>query len=175
MDEEIISLFETPDVAFGVSVPDEVHPSARAQKKGTTYRTIAFINEYGDDERGIPERPVFGPAMEKNLSEYMGEISSILRGATKGAGLEGPLQTLADKMADHVRDEIADYSHQTPLADSTVARKRQKGISPPDQPWVEEGDLRKALYGDVRIEAKGFDTKARRFRDALGRFKKLGL
>lgn len=168
-DQGLMEVLTLPEVHLGVALPDEQHPAGPQRGSEKTYLEVAMIVEHGDDASGegrIPPRPVFGPAAWKHEAEYADLVREALTLATHGKDWKGHLEALAERMVADVRHEIDTFTVPV-LADSTI---RKKGH---DQVWVETGHIYNDMEGEVAIGAKGYDSRANRFRDSRGRFRRV--
>jgi hypothetical protein len=161
-----------PDITLGVAVEDQPHATRSPGSSSISNLDIAFINEFGEPASNIPPRPIFGPAMDKNAGRYLAQVRGILKRALRAGGstanLKREFESLVDDMVADVHHEIANYGHQPELAESTQQRKGH------DQPWIETHELEQLIDGFVQVDAN-FSEGARRFRGALGRFKKVSV
>lgn len=118
-------------------------PQGKAEADGTPLAMIAAVHEFGDPERGIPERSSLRSSMQENAQKYVRlnklNLVSILRGGLTADEALGQLGEMA-KSDVQVKIRSGDF---VPLKPATVARK---GSS---KPLIDSGQLVQGVSYEV--------------------------
>lgn len=116
-------------VKDGVSYPD-----------GTSVEVVGFVNEYGSEARGIPERSFIRSTMIENTDKYQGILRKIANKVIEDPNYNpyvsmGQLGLIAES---DIKSKITDLK-DPPNAESTIKRKKS------DNPLLDTGLLRRSI------------------------------
>ena len=122
-----------------------VSDSADATEDMTPIWLYANYNEYGSSSRGIPARPFFRTALNKNKKYINEELKRLL-------GLVGTGQLTAEKALKRIGLEVQGIIQDSikngnwePNSAKTIRAKKGKG-----QPLIETGSMLRAVSFEIR-------------------------
>lgn len=167
-ERELVAFADLGLAQVGIGVPDVKHEGKGGQP---SLPDLVDMLEFGYTKYSVvyPPRPVFRPTMDANEAAYLDLVRDALKAFYKSGGsvatLKSELSELAQMMVDDVLDTIERQEFEG-LAEATIQKKGH------DMAWLETGQIMDSIQGVVKIEASV--DGARRLRDALGRFVKLG-
>lgn len=114
---------------------------------GELIAPYAAANEFGT--RNMPARPFFRNTIAKKDNEWGAKFEALAarNPLSKETVLEA-LNGLGGVMVADIQEEIETGTF-APLAPSTVARKKKKGIADPEKPLVETGAMQRAIDYEI--------------------------
>lgn len=114
---------------------------------GELIAPYAAANEFGT--RNTPARPFFRNTIAKKDDEWAGKFGALLSmQPVSPDSLRKALSGLGGVMVADIQEEIETGTF-APLAPSTVARKKKKGIADPEKPLVETGAMQRAIDYEI--------------------------
>lgn len=130
----------------------------RFRKKPVSVFRVAMWNEYGAP--GVPARPAVTTTVNAKADKYRRSIRARMgahmsKSRPNRAGFAKSMQRLGDMIVADIRAGILAYVSPPSggNAESTVKKKRSRGVSPPNNPLVETGRYANAFV------ARWYDSK----------------
>ena len=115
---------------IGIPGDGPARPPAPGEKTPPSNALIAYVQEFGDEERGTPERPFLMPGIEDAKAAITSGLQKAGKSVLSGNpdGLDAGLALAGEAAVDAVRRKILEGDF-APLAESTLkarARRRLK-------------------------------------------------
>ena len=129
-------------------------PAEKAARRGgveINNAALGYIQEHGAPEVNIPARPFLVPGVR----DIQDEVSDAFYNAGKAAlsGHQGQMQqqlhAIGIKAQAAVRTKITEGPF-VPLAASTIAARKRRGMRPPFRPLIASGQMRNAVTYVIR-------------------------
>jgi len=112
--------------------------------EGDSIAAYAADNEYGGT---APPRPFMRNTATKHGQEWSKQVAGLIQG--QNWDFKSALQVVGDIASKDMMEMIQTYPKAPPNSDATIARKKELGYNPHDQPLIESGDMIRAVSFEV--------------------------